>query len=396
MMSSGLIALPWWGYLLVTLGLTHMTIAGVTLYLHRCQSHRAIELHPVLCHFFRFWLWLTTGMVTGEWVAIHRKHHAFVETAGDPHSPQTRGLGKVLWQGAELYREEAANPQTRRDYGHLTPDDWLEKNLYATRSSLGVAVMLVIDFILFGFVGISIWAVQMIWIPFFAAGVINGIGHCWGYRNFDSQDASTNIVPVGILIGGEEMHNNHHAFVSSARFSIKWWEIDIGWLYIRLLARAGLARVKKVAPVPRVMQSKNRIDVDTLSAVISSRLYLMSDYGRKVIRRVYREEHAKAARSGRIVLRRLRRILNRPQFQLDAESQQVLEKLLNENDALKAVYEFRQRLQALWQSGTRSEETLLHELQEWCHQAEASGIEALEDFVEMLRGYTLQTVQPAT
>ena len=394
-MTSGLIELPWWGYVLATLVLTHITIASVTLYLHRCQAHRAITLHPVVSHFFRFWLWLTTGMRTREWVAIHRKHHARVETEDDPHSPQTRGINKVLWEGAELYRAECKRPETMEHYGHYTPDDWVERKIYTPLVDYGIFVMLLIDVLVFGIIGLSIWAIQMLWIPFFAAGVINGIGHWWGYRNFDSADASTNIVPLGILIGGEEMHNNHHAFASSAKFSSKWWEFDIGWMYIRMLRRLGFARVKKIAPVPKVIATKNNIDLDTVSAVITTRLYIMSDYTRKVVARVYKEERAKTERSGRIALRKIKRMINRPQFLHDTQSRQHLEALLNENETMKAVYEFRLKLQTLWQSNNYTQEKLLHELQEWCRQAEESGIEALEEFVCMLRGYTLQPVMTA-
>ncbi|MDX1519325.1 MAG: fatty acid desaturase [Gammaproteobacteria bacterium] len=394
-MTSGLITMPWWGYFLVTLGLTHITIASVTLYLHRCQAHRSIELHPLVSHFFRFWLWLTTGMQTREWVAIHRKHHARVETDEDPHSPQTRGISKVLWEGAELYREERKNRQTMEDYGHYTPDDWIERKVYTPLIDYGIFVMLLIDVLLFGVVGISIWAVQMIWIPFFAAGVINGFGHWWGYRNFDTPDAATNIVPIGILIGGEEMHNNHHAFAASARFSNKWWEFDVGWLYIRLLQSLGFARVKKTAPAPKIIPAKDSIDLETVSAVITNRLYVMSDYTRNVIKRVYKEEYAQAARSSRRALRKLKRAINKPQFHLDRESRHHLESLLHQNETMKIVYEFRQNLQTLWQSGTASQEALLKDLQDWCQQAEESGIEALEEFVQVLRGYSMQPALPA-
>jgi len=387
---SGLISLPWWGYVLVTLGLTHVTIAGVTLYLHRCQAHRAITLHPIISHFFRFWLWLTTGMQTRQWVAIHRKHHARVETVEDPHSPQTRGINTVLWQGAELYRRECKNTQTMEKFGHNTPDDWLERHVYVPWVDYGIFVMLAIDLLLFGVIGITIWAVQMIWIPFFAAGVINGMGHWWGYRNYNSPDASTNIVPVGILIGGEEMHNNHHAFASSARFSSKWWEFDIGWLYIRVLSALGFARVKKLAPVPMIVPGKSRIDLDTVSAVITNRLHVMSEYTHSVITRVYREERANAAISNGFRLGKIKRLINRPQFLLDNETRHYVERLLNENDTLRAVFEFRQRLQQIWMSRHLSEESLVSEFQDWCHQAEATGIEALQEFVQTLRGYSLQ------
>ncbi|OGT64579.1 MAG: aminotransferase, partial [Gammaproteobacteria bacterium RIFCSPLOWO2_02_47_7] len=290
----GLLQLPWWGYVLVILGLTHITVAAVTLYLHRHQAHHAIDLHPVISHFFRFWLWLTTAMITREWVAIHRKHHARVETKDDPHSPQTRGIAKVLFEGAELYKQEALNKDTLRSFGHETPDDWIEHNLYTRYRDFGIVLMLLIDFVLFGFIGITIWAVQMGWIPFLAAGVINGIGHWGGYRNFESPDASTNIVPWGILIGGEELHNNHHAFASSAKFSSHWWEIDLGWSYIRFLNFLGLARIKKIAPKLLVDQQKPEIDLDTVRAVITNRLHIMSRYARVVVTRVYREEKTKA------------------------------------------------------------------------------------------------------
>ena len=257
-MLNGLLPLPVWGYIILALVLTHITIVSVTLYLHRHQAHRALDLHPIVSHFFRFWLWLTTGMETKQWVAIHRKHHAKVETEGDPHSPKIYGIKKVLWEGAELYRAECPNEETMRIYGHNTPDDWIERNLYSRFSAAGPTTMFIINFVLFGFAGMAIWAVQMAWIPFFAAGVINGIGHWWGYRNYETEDTSSNIVPFGILIGGEEMHNNHHAFASSARFSNKWWEFDIGWMYIQLMQAIGLAKVKKVASRPmccRIMRA---------------------------------------------------------------------------------------------------------------------------------------------
>ena len=242
-MQLSLFELSWWGYALVTLSLTHMTIASVTIFLHRHQAHRALELHPIASHCFRFWLWLTTGIITKEWVAIHRKHHAKCETIEDPHSPQFYGIGTVLFKGAKLYRIEARNTATLKKYGHGTPDDWLERNLYSKHDTLGIGIMLAIDIFLFGPIGLIMWGVQMVWIPFFAAGVINGVGHYWGYRNFASNDTSTNIVPWGILIGGEELHNNHHAYVTSAKLSNKWWEFDIGWVYIRALEILGLATV---------------------------------------------------------------------------------------------------------------------------------------------------------
>jgi stearoyl-CoA desaturase (Delta-9 desaturase) len=257
MIFSGLLDLPWWGYVIAALALTHVTIASVTIFLHRHQAHRALDLHPVVSHFFRFWLWLTTGMVTKEWAAIHRKHHAKCETVEDPHSPQVHGINRILWTGVLLYVKESFNKETMERYGHGTPDDWIERNLYAPSAIFGVSLMLAIDLLVFGIVpGVLIWLAQIAWIPFWAAGVINGVGHWFGYRSHGVNDASRNIVPWGILIGGEELHNNHHAYASSARLSNKWYEFDIGWLYIRILETFGLATVKKVAPKPRFTAPK--------------------------------------------------------------------------------------------------------------------------------------------
>src|SRR4051812_16801729 len=277
-MTLGLIDLPWWGYIVVILALTHITIASITIYLHRHQPHRSLELHPLPSHFFRFWLWLTTGMVTKEWTAIHRKHHAKCETLDDPHSPQIFGIGKVLREGSELYRKEAKNMETLERYGHGTPDDWMERNIYSRHSAKGVALMLIINLILFGPIGLTIWAIQMAWAPIMAAGMINGVGHFWGYRNFEAEDASRNIVPWGILIGGEELHNNHHAYPSSAQLSNKWWEFDIGWMYIRIMEIMGLARVKKIAPKLTLAADKTACDHETLQAVIMSRYDVLTRY----------------------------------------------------------------------------------------------------------------------
>lgn len=389
-MLHGLIELPWWGYILVTLVLTHITIVSVTVYLHRCQAHRALELHPLISHFFRIWLWLTTGMGTKEWVAVHRKHHAKVETEDDPHSPMIVGINKVLWEGVELYRAEAAKPETLEKYGHETPNDWIERNVYNKFTFLGMIFLFLINFTLFGFLGISIWAIQMAWIPFFAAGVINGIGHWWGYRNFESPDASTNIVPVGILIGGEELHNNHHAFASSAKFSTKSWEFDIGWLYISLFEFFDLAKIKKIAPTPKFNNNKPVVDDDTVSAVITNRLHVMSDYARVVIGDVYKEEMRKANVTRRRLLRRGRKLLSRADALLDQHAQERLQNVLAQSDSLNVVYDFRQRLQTIWQEKSATSEMLVQHLQEWCHQAEETGIEALQEFSRKIRAYTLE------
>ncbi|HAN56742.1 MAG TPA: acyl-CoA desaturase, partial [Betaproteobacteria bacterium] len=293
LLAYGLVGqLPWWGYVLVALALTHVTIAAVTIYLHRHQAHRALELHPIVSHFFRFWLWLTSGMVTKQWAAIHRKHHAKCETPEDPHSPQVLGLKKVFFEGAELYRAESKNQETMDKYGAGTPDDWLEHKVYSGNSAKGIVLMAVINIALFGPIGLTIWAVQMAWIPVTAAGIINGVGHFWGYRNFTCEDASTNISPWGILIGGEELHNNHHAYGSSAKLSNKWYEFDIGWMYIRMMEIVGLAKVKKVAPRVRMTKGKAVCDLDTLQAIITHRYDVLTRYTRTV-KGVYANEMGK-------------------------------------------------------------------------------------------------------
>lgn len=388
-MFQGLVDLPWWGYVVVALACTHVTIAAVTIYLHRNQAHRALDLHPAVAHFFRFWLWLTTGMSTKGWAAVHRKHHARVETADDPHSPQVLGIRKVLTEGAELYRASAKDPEVLEKFGHGTPDDWLERRLYSRGDNAGIGLMLVINFTLFGFLGVTIWAVQMMWIPIFAAGVINGIGHWWGYRNFESLDASRNIVPWGILIGGEELHNNHHAFASAAKFSVKPWEFDIGWLYIRVLQALGLARVKKLPPVPQVRPEKRGIDLDTVRAVIANRLHVMSEYARSVVGAVYKEEVARAVGHGRSLLKTTRKLLAREDALLDDHARRSLAQGLALSERLEVVYQFKLRLQAIWSERSATHDTLVHALAEWCHQAEQTGIRALQEFADRLRGYTL-------
>jgi stearoyl-CoA desaturase (delta-9 desaturase) len=392
-MFDGLFQLPWWGYLVFVLFMTHVTIVAVTVYLHRCQAHRALDLHPIVSHFFRFWLWLTTGMQTRQWAAVHRKHHARCETAEDPHSPQVLGLRKVLGQGAELFRLEAARQETLDRYGKGTPDDWLERSLYSRHPSAGVGLMLAADVVAFGSIGITLWAVQMIWIPFFAAGVINGIGHYWGYRNFEAADASRNILPWGILIGGEELHNNHHAYAASARLSSKWYEFDIGWMYIRILQWVRLATVRKVAPGIRFVRT-SRCDLDTLQAIITHRFDVMGNYGR-MLKLAYREEFSRLQQVCRqygrepLVPERLKRWLIQDAERLQDQERQVLTELLQHSSDLRVLYQFRQELAAVWARSSASQEQLLKTLEDWCRRAEASGIEALQQFSLRLRGYRL-------
>ncbi len=397
MILHAVFQLPWWGYALIALALTHITIASVTIFLHRHQAHLALDLHPIVSHFFRFWLWLTTGITTKEWVAVHRKHHAKVETPEDPHSPQQMGIHRILWLGAFAYRREANNAQTLEKYGFKTPDDWLERNLYARHASLGLILMLVIDVFCFGAVaGLAIWATQMIWIPFWAAGVINGIGHYWGYRNYEVGDASRNIVPWGVIIGGEELHNNHHAFGSSAKFSTRRWEFDLGWSYIRGLSALGLARVKKVAPVLVIDEAKQRCDLDTVRAVIGSRFHVMARFAREVMGTVYKEELRQVDRHDRdtwTLMKRARRLLSRETRLLDDVSKNWLQELLQRNQRLQTVYAMKENLQSIWTRSATTQEHLVRALEDWCKQAEASGIQALRDFSRKLPSFSLA---PAT
>jgi stearoyl-CoA desaturase (delta-9 desaturase) len=392
-MIDGLLDFSFGGYLLATLFLTHITIAAVTIYLHRCQAHRALELHPVVSHFFRFWLWLTTGMVTQQWVAVHRKHHAFCETDGDPHSPQLLGLRKVLLEGAELYCVAADDQETLRRFGSGTPDDWMERNLYQRFKNGGICLLVPINFALFGIPGIAIWAVQMLWIPFWAAGIINGVGHYFGYRNYEVKEAATNIVPWGIVVGGEELHNNHHAFPSSAKLSSKPWEFDLGWFYIRLLEGLGLAKVKNVPVRPRLDPAKENVDLDTLRAVIMHRLHIMARYARTVTLPVLKQELPNVDARYRSMLKRARGALVREGGLIDQRARENLQRALGESDRLRVVYEYREQLQQIWERTAAGQEQMMSALQEWCSRAEASGIQVLQEFARNLRCYSMRPVR---
>ena len=386
--TSGLIDLPWWGYVLALLGTTHITIATVTIFLHRTQAHRGIDLHPVVSHFFRAWLWLTTGMVTKEWVAIHRKHHAKCDTVEDPHSPVIHGHWGVLRFGVDMYRKESKNHDTLERYGHGTPDDWVEKNSYSKYTWQGMGVSLVVFFALFGFAGLSMWCIQLIWIPITAAGIINGTGHHWGYRNYLTEDASTNIVPWGIIIGGEELHNNHHAFGASARFSHRWYEFDIGWMYIRALSALGLARVRKVAPALKLRTVEGDVE-ETLQAIITHRYRVMQDYAR-LVRRTAKGEFAALklrAERGEIDLPNFKQLLK--DFRADAgtlaDAQRArLAAAFLHSEALKKLYQMRQDLTALWGRSTESKDQLAARWQAWRTNAEGSGIAPLHAFSHRL------------
>ncbi|WP_119154934.1 fatty acid desaturase [Caldimonas tepidiphila] len=393
-LAYGLTGASWWQVLIYTLVVTHITIAAVTIYLHRSQAHRALDLHALPSHFFRFWLWLTTGMVTKEWVSIHRKHHAKCETVDDPHSPMTRGIKTVLLQGAELYRAEAKNEETLRKYCHGTPNDWIERNLYTRYSWQGVGLMLIINVLLFGALGLTVWAVQMLWIPINAAGIINGIGHYWGYRNFEAPDASTNVSPWGIMIGGEELHNNHHTYPTSAKFSVKKYEFDIGWGYIRAMEMLGLAKVRKTAPTLKLGEIKPVADEKTLEAVIAHRYEVMAKYARELRRACAAElEQLKAAgaensarwREMRLAQRWLHRDAERIPMSVRADIQKACAAACEASPALTKLVTMREELRQIWTRTNVSAEQLVLDLQAWCKKAEESGNAALADFALKLR-----------
>jgi stearoyl-CoA desaturase (delta-9 desaturase) len=389
-LAHGLVQTTWWQLVVIALVFTHITIASVTIFLHRAQAHRSLDLGPIPSHFFRFWLWLTTGMVTKEWVAIHRKHHAKCETEEDPHSPVTRGIKTVLLTGSELYRAESKVQDTLDKYGHNTPDDWLERNLYSRFSWQGVGLMLIINLALFGAIGATVWAVQMAWIPITAAGIINGIGHYWGYRNFEAPDASTNISPWGIIIGGEELHNNHHTYPTSAKLSVKPFEFDIGWGYIRVLEMLGWAKVRKTAPQLKLGEIKPVADAKTLEAIIANRYEVMAKYARN-LRQACEAELARvkaegAAGQGKLAnLRLAQRWLHRDADKIPAAAKAQLDKAVADHPGLAQWVHMREELRQLWTRTNVSAEQLVVDLQAWCKKAEGSGIASMQEFALKLR-----------
>ncbi len=384
-MIDGVLNLTFWEYILVTFIMTQITVVSVTLYLHRCQTHRSLILHPIASHFFRFWIWLTTAMVTREWVAIHRKHHAMTDVEGDPHSPEVLGIKKVFWQVPELYRKAAKDKEMIKKYSYGTPNDWIERNLYTRYFNKGILLMFFINLLLFGLPGITIWAVQMMSIPL-SAGVVNGVGHYWGYRNFECADKSTNVFPLGFLINGEELHNNHHTYASSAKFSVKWWEFDLGWLYIRCLCFLGLARVKKLPPKLVRDNTKSNVDLNTAKAVIRHRFQIMSDYYKWVIVPTLQDEnrHIKNTKE-RDLLIGAKRLLR----QDTTKKTPHLQILLNRFEQLRLVYNYRLSLQQIWLKKVSSQMELIESLDQWCKKAEESGLAELHQFSLRLRSYVL-------
>ena len=391
-LAGGVLQLSVWQVVLITLVLTHITIAAVTIYLHRSQAHRGLDLHPIVSHFFRFWLWLTTGMVTREWVAIHRKHHAKCEKEGDPHSPVIYGINKVLWRGAELYREEALNEETIKRYSHGTPNDWVENHVYLKHSTLGILLMLSLDVVLFGAVGLCVWAVQMAWIPFWAAGVINGLGHWMGYRNFASPDTSTNLVPIGILIGGEELHNNHHAYGTSAKFSSKWYEFDIGWMYITILKFFKLAEVKKVAPKLKLAKNiQDDVTEKTLHGIITHRYEIMTRYAAMLktaaLQEIARLKQDPNAQDEVAQLNFVSQHITQSEQGLNETEKEQLSVGLRQNQLVAQLAQKRDELFKVWNSSTASTEQLVNELRAWLQSAQQSGVQSLEEFALRLRRY---------
>ncbi len=387
-MVYGWLNFSWIGYLVATLVMTHVTVIGVTLYLHRCQTHRSVALHPVLSHFFRLWLWMSTGMLTNEWVSVHRKHHAHVETPDDPHSPQIRGIKEVLFRGVELYGA-AVTPELLAKYDYGTPRDRVE-SFYQKYRRLGVVLMLLLDLFLFGIPGLTIWAVQIMWIPFFAAGVVNGVGHFWGYRNFECEDAARNFSPWGILLGGEELHNNHHTYASSARFSMRWWEFDIGWCYLRLLQCLKLAKIKKLPPKIKQLQSKSVVDDATVQALLSARFRLLAQYSREVLLPIFKDMKRSAQKHEKRLFRRGKTLVIRDRALMSFGARKRLEDLLSAGETLRLAYQYREKFQQLWQQQYSSRQALLDGLQKWCLEAEAAGIEALQRFVKKLQQTVLE------
>ena len=393
-LAAGLLQAGWGPLLIYLLVATQITIFAVTLYLHRSQAHRGVDFHPVIAHFFRFWTWLTTSMITKEWVAIHRKHHAKCETEEDPHSPMIKGIGNVFWRGVELYREARGDRASIEQYGKGAPNDWIERNVYTRHPLAGPTLLLFVSFALFGAMGVAVWAIQMAWIPFWAAGVVNGLGHWWGYRNFETTDTATNLTPWGVWIGGEELHNNHHAFPSSAKFALRRWEFDIGWAAIRSLETVGLAKVLRVAPSLDIRPNIQMPDTDTLKALLTHRFQAMTDYQRKVLVPALREEARIAGARLRAMLpRKLEKGLIDDGRWLKPDAREQLQQWIDQRPRIRTLVEYRARLAAVLETRSQSANDTLQQLQAWCREAEASGIEALQEFSLRMKGYSLQPVR---
>ena len=384
---NGLIDFTWLGYLVYTLVVTHISIVAITLYLHRGVCHSAIEIKPVLAHFFRFWLWLTTSMRTADWVAVHRKHHAKCETIDDPHSPAYYGIDTVLLRGADLYHEEKNNPETLEKYSQNCPTDWVEENIYTGKNNIGILLLFILNIILFGVVGIIIWAVQMAWTPIFAAGGINGAGHYWGYRNYDTSDDSTNMGPLGILIGGEELHNNHHAFPTAAKFSLKPWEFDIGWMYIKLFSLLGQVKVKRLAPKIVINKPSESLDSETGYALLKSKLTVITNYTKVVLGPLMKHESKNATGDLKRLLSQSKSSLVREPHRITNQETNSLDLIFNKCSRLKIAYDLKNKLFNILHSRNLKHDKFLDTINEWCEEAKSVGIESLADFSSSLKGY---------
>jgi len=387
LLINGLINFTWLEYVIYTLVVTHITIVAITLYLHRGVCHSAIEIKPILAHFFRFWLWLTTSMRTADWVAIHRKHHAKVETADDPHSPAHHGISNVLLRGADLYHHEKDNEETIQKYSQNCPNDWIEKYIYTGKNNFGILLLFISNIILFGVVGIIIWSIQMMWTPIFAAGGINGAGHYWGYRNFNTNDDSTNLGPVGIIIGGEELHNNHHAFPTAAKFSLKPWEFDIGWLYIKLFSYVGQIKVKRLAVKTIVNTPRLNLDSEVGYDLLKSKLTVITNYTSEVLKPILKLEMKKAGHDVRRMLKVSGETLSRQPHRISNLDNSRLKTIFEECSNLETVYKLKNQLHDILYSRNLKQENFLQTLNDWCEEASNKGIDHLRVFSDSLKGY---------
>lgn len=375
----------WWSviFLLVT---THITILTVTVYLHRAVSHRALTLNKWIEHFFRFWGWFTTGQSTRQWAAVHRKHHAFCEKDGDPHSPKIFGLKKVFFQGVSLYRTEAKNPETIEKYGKFTPNDWLENKLYENYSWLGLVVLLLIDVAFFGVHGTWVWLAQILWIPFWAAGVVNGVGHVKGYRNFNTDDQSRNICPIGFIIGGEELHNNHHAYPTSAKLSMRWYEFDMGWGWIKAFEFFKLAKINKQYSFPVFDKKKEEIDGINLQAFLSNKSYVLKMFFTQTKASVQRYiEEVKKQDQGlnEYSIKKLKQYFYESYDSLKEEEKKIVFKLL-QNEKLKAVFNIKESMIKIWNEKNLNYNQLLEKLTVWQKEAYNHGMHDIKEFSQKI------------
>jgi stearoyl-CoA desaturase (delta-9 desaturase) len=316
-------------------------------------------------------------MRTADWVAIHRKHHAKVETDSDPHSPAVYGINKVIFQGADLYHKEKNNKETIQKYSQNCPQDWAEEHIYTGRNNLGILLLFILNIILFGTVGIIIWSIQMMWTPIFAAGGINGVGHYWGYRNYNTNDDSTNMSPVGIIIGGEELHNNHHAYPTAAKFSLRPWEFDIGWMYIKIFSAIGLCKVKRVAPKPIIQKTENTDSKIITQSLLQSKLAVITDFTQKVLKPAYQKEKFKLS---------FKLLADHPQ-RLSEHQENKVNELLENCSTLQTIYALKNRLHEILHSRQTKHEQFIETLNTWSNEAKTHGIDTIDDFLVRLRSY---------